>query len=276
MNSRKSSYVPLAAGLAILPLASFYIARSVTVGLRRAPERSVAERPQESRPAPAGGTAMIVSQADGTVSAAEPLQQNKRPSPAVPLLSQRAQPEPAQPGVRTPSAGTDAAATRSAQVARERRRATCPPCPEAQPCRQVQDTPTGAVKPAASFVLMPAPPSTFRSAINKVPGLRRLQRSRYKAGDNFTPARPVSFDAPEVPATLDDQTTAVVIAEVGESGEVRKARRRAGDELLGAIAAAAVRNWRFEPATLSGEPVKSDVVVHFTFNAASARRRQFD
>ncbi|HWR50041.1 MAG TPA: TonB family protein [Bryobacteraceae bacterium] len=119
---------------------------------------------------------------------------------------------------------------------------------------------------------MPAPPSTFRSAVNKVPGLRRLQRARYKAGDAFTPARPISADPPEVPATLEDQTTAVVIAQVGESGQVRKARRRKGDELLGAIAAAAVRNWQFEPATLSGEPVESDVVVHFTYNSASAGR----
>jgi TonB family protein len=134
----------------------------------------------------------------------------------------------------------------------------------------------GTVRPTASFLLTPAPPSTFRSAVDKVPLLRRLQRGRYKAGEDFVPARPISAAPPEVPTTLDNQSTAVVVAEIGESGEVRKAQRRKGDETLGAIAAEAVRNWRFEPATLAGEPVSSEVIVRFTVNSARLQQARND
>lgn len=298
MNSRKSRNILLAAVLGILPLTSFYTARSVTSNLRRAAEPSPIA--MKGNQPPTGG--LKIPAAAG---AAEPIGQDPRPSPTVPAVSGRERPEIAKRRLRMPAVRTavrtdeataterlertrvrdrapidktpEPARTERAQAARAERPENCPPCPQVQPCPPVEAKQTDpTVRPAASFLLMPAPPSTFRSAVDKVPLLRRLQRGRYKAGEGFVPARPISAAPPEVPTTLDNQSTAVVIAEVGESGEVRKAERRKGDETLGAIAAEAVRNWQFEPATLAGEPVSSKVIVRFTVNSARLQQARND
>jgi protein TonB len=62
------------------------------------------------------------------------------------------------------------------------------------------------------------------------------------------------------------QGTVVVQITVDESGRVISASAISGNPLLQQAAVAAVRNWRFSPTMLSGQPVKvtGTVTVNFT------------
>ncbi|WP_141233490.1 energy transducer TonB, partial [Lysobacter antibioticus] len=96
----------------------------------------------------------------------------------------------------------------------------------------------------------PAAPSGARTAASALPGNR----------------------APQYPAQAlrrGEAGTVRIRVEVTESGDVGslEVAEGSGSRLLDRAALAAVRQWRFRPATRGGRPVADTVIVPITFNA---------
>ena len=53
---------------------------------------------------------------------------------------------------------------------------------------------------------------------------------------------------------------------IGKDGEVRELTVVSGDALLTDAALKAVRQWRYEPTRLNGEPVEVDTTIDVFFN----------
>jgi hypothetical protein len=105
-----------------------------------------------------------------------------------------------------------------------------------------------------------------------VPGLRALQRSMYKAGERFVPARPLETALPVVPANLriDRERSVDVITSIDKAGAIIDVSYdAAADRTLAKLAADAVGRWRFAPALLNSSPVSSKLILHFRFTATS-------
>jgi len=119
--------------------------------------------------------------------------------------------------------------------------------------------------------LEPSEPGVISRSINHIPVLNLLQRNKYKAGDKFSPARPVRQVRPRLPADLqgDQANTQPVDVKVwiDPSGQVTKAELlsdRTTPEVADITSTAALK-WTFEPARLSDHPVSSEMVMHFRF-----------
>ena len=119
--------------------------------------------------------------------------------------------------------------------------------------------------------LEPSEPGVISRSINHIPVLNLLQRNKYKAGDKFSPARPVRQVRPRLPADLqgDEANTQPVDVKVwiDTSGQVTKAELlsdRTTPEVADITSNAALK-WTFEPARLSDHPVSSELVMHFRF-----------
>ena len=76
------------------------------------------------------------------------------------------------------------------------------------------------------------------------------------AGSGITPPKAVHRVEPLTPASLAGrEAVATLEAVIGEDGSPRHICFRDGDPDWGQSVAAALANWRFEPATLQGKPV---------------------
>ncbi|MCA1586619.1 MAG: TonB family protein [Acidobacteria bacterium] len=87
-------------------------------------------------------------------------------------------------------------------------------------------------------------------------------------------ARQVSRTAPEYPNVLRASKvggTVEVSFTIDATGRVTNARALSGPSPLRAAAEKAVRQWRYEPATLNGAAVESEASVQFTFNPTAPR-----
>jgi protein TonB len=94
------------------------------------------------------------------------------------------------------------------------------------------------------------------------------------AAPEGTPPRIVHQPAPVLDATLRDAgpATVVVTCSIDELGAVESASvESSSDARFDAPALAAVRKWRFEPATIEAKPVKARMRFPVTFPAPSAR-----
>lgn len=117
----------------------------------------------------------------------------------------------------------------------------------------------------------PAEPGLLSRGINHVPVLNLLQRHNYKAGDKFSPARPVRRVKPRLPTELEHgeapPSPVDVKVWIDKSGQVTKAELLSdnSDPEVSDIAANAALKWTFEPARLSDRPVSSEMVMHFRF-----------
>jgi TonB family protein len=114
--------------------------------------------------------------------------------------------------------------------------------------------------------------SKIRKAIAKVPGLSLLQRHRFKAGEDFMPARPVKEVTPTVPITLrkalgNDEVNVDVKVEIDSNGQVKKldAPESSRHADFVKLAADTAKRWKFEPARLRGKQVSSSAMLHFKF-----------
>ena len=91
-----------------------------------------------------------------------------------------------------------------------------------------------------------------------------------------TPPRPVDTPSPGYPAALVDSGisgTANIDIVVQPDGTVAQAAVKSADhEAFGEAALAAIKKWRFEPATLDGAPVEKRVSVPFKFAAPVAQQ----
>jgi hypothetical protein len=94
----------------------------------------------------------------------------------------------------------------------------------------------------------PEPPSCAALA---EPTALKIER-----GNGITPPKSLHRVDPIAPANLHDRSAVARIdAVIGEDGKPRHICITRGDPLWADAAAAAVREWTFEPATLNGKPV---------------------
>jgi protein TonB len=127
----------------------------------------------------------------------------------------------------------------------------------------------------ATVAVEPVPESAFRRVVQTVPGLRRLQRHRYKAGDHFTPAKPVRQMAPRIPHAiardLKQETPVDLRVNVEHDGSISHTELASDtrDKRLIGLSMEALKYWRFEPARIGNKPVPSKVLLHFRFRPAT-------
>jgi len=179
-----------------------------------------------SSPAPAQSAAPAPTQA-----AAKP---TASPAPQQQTTAARPAPEPARP---QPQAVERAAVTPSATTAR----AEAPPQPIAAPAMPQMQVPITTAAPALA-----AP---------------RVSQS--------TPAELVSRVNPLYPPAaraLRVEGTVQVEASIAKNGSVTNVRVISGHTLLRDAAAQAVRQWKYKPATLNGQPVESTSQVTLKFS----------
>lgn len=222
------------------------------------------------------------------ISSPTPKSEPERPSPFVPPAVEPPAPRTPAPirsaNSRKPARHADASAkpfvmptTLAANTAgRTLSPALPPPPPIAQPKLDAGRISAllGAPCCDAAATYEPAPPNGFHRLIRKVPGLRRLDRSR--ADDpRFVPPRPLQDVRFALPAdsnpALAREERMDLKATVDASGRVTRVELLAPrDENLVTLAADAASAWRFAPAQFDGRPVPSEIVLHFSFGAGSA------
>ncbi len=80
---------------------------------------------------------------------------------------------------------------------------------------------------------------------------------------------PHRLDDAEVryPEGANGDATVIVVLVVGDDGVVREALPETRTEPFASAAAAAVRTWRFEPATRGGKPIVAKIKVEVAFHA---------
>jgi TonB family protein len=119
-------------------------------------------------------------------------------------------------------------------------------------------------------------PHALRKVVNRIPGLRLLQKRQYRDVEDFRAATPVRTAPPAIPAGVAQQGTEVGLKIlIDKAGEVQRAEVVSKDSngRLEDLALSAVQSWKFAPARLEQEPVESEMIVRFDFDpvAASAR-----
>jgi hypothetical protein len=119
--------------------------------------------------------------------------------------------------------------------------------------------------------VQPVQPGTFTRGLSHVPILNLLHRSKYKAGEKFSPATPVRQVTPRLPADWQthngNPAPLDVKIWVDEDGHVTRAQplSREPDSEVAELASNAALKWSFEPARLSDRPVASEMIMHFRF-----------
>jgi hypothetical protein len=129
------------------------------------------------------------------------------------------------------------------------------------------------VKPTfvSQVSLEPAQPGALRRGLNHVPGLSLLQRHSFKAGNNFSPAKPLREVKPRLPEELEPDaaspTNVDVKVWIDDTGQVTRTELLSDgiEPEIGEIASNAAYKWNFEPARVSDRPVSSEMVMHFHF-----------
>jgi len=131
------------------------------------------------------------------------------------------------------------------------------------------------IVPLGTVAFEPARESVFRRTVQTVPGLRLLQRNRYKGGGRFTPAKAVRQMAPKVPHAiardLKQEIPVDLRLNVEDDGSISHTELASDtrDKRLIGLAMEALKHWRFEPARIGDRPVSSKVLLHFRFRPAT-------
>ena len=73
---------------------------------------------------------------------------------------------------------------------------------------------------------------------------------------------------PPIAKTMRLSGTVILHAKIGTDGEVHEVEIMSGNAILAQAAVAAVRQWRYEPTRLSGQPVEveTEVTVNFVLS----------
>jgi protein TonB len=56
-----------------------------------------------------------------------------------------------------------------------------------------------------------------------------------------------------------------ILASITKTGSIASAKLLAGDPILGAAAVTAVKQWKYQPYTLNGEPIQVDTQISVSF-----------
>jgi protein TonB len=89
------------------------------------------------------------------------------------------------------------------------------------------------------------------------------------ANAQITPARLISRVAPEYPKKARKKGVEGVVrlhAIIGKDGTIRELSLLHGDPLLRDAALKAVRQWRYEPMRLNGDPAEFDTTIDVIFS----------
>ncbi len=129
-------------------------------------------------------------------------------------------------------------------------------------------------KPPQSAVFAePVAPSILSRVVEKIPGLRRIQRNRYKAGERFQPARVVHKVTPPPASRASEEGEPIdVKILIDKNGRVKEAElvSKTHDRALADMTLRAANQWRFEPARLNDRPTSSEMILHFQFGGNEA------
>ena len=133
---------------------------------------------------------------------------------------------------------------------------------------------------SATATYEPVKPNGFRRAIQRVPGLRRLDPSS-TGSPGFVPPQPlhdIRFALPpDVSPTLMRKKRMDLKAIVDASGRVTRVELLSPrDEDLVTLAADAANAWHFAPAQLNGRPVPGEVLLHFSFDNSPMAQAAMD
>jgi TonB family protein len=118
-------------------------------------------------------------------------------------------------------------------------------------------------------VAVVAEPVRRRGVLSRIPLLRKLEKSPQA----FVPPRPLHQERPPLGGLEEGESTRSlgvdVQVKVSETGTVKSAKLvsevEAADETLATGALSAARRWKFAPASLDGENVPGEVILHFRF-----------
>ena len=141
-----------------------------------------------------------------------------------------------------------------------------PPILAPAPMNAAATLPTGKLYDTATITYEPVRPDALQRVLEKLPGLRRFQRS--EEGNEFVPPRPLRELAFLVPAgtgreaALRKPVNLKVILD--ESGKVTRVERLSNGPMTG-LAAHAALTWQFTPARWKDKPVASEVMVRLRF-----------
>ena len=141
-----------------------------------------------------------------------------------------------------------------------------PPVLAPAPMDALADLPAGKLYDTATITYEPVRPPALQRALQKFPGLRRLQR--LEEGDEFVPPEPRHELAFLVPAgagrkgVFHKPVNLKIILD--ESGKVKRVEPLSKGPMAG-VAAHAALAWEFTPARWQDKPVASEVMVHLRF-----------
>jgi TonB family protein len=122
----------------------------------------------------------------------------------------------------------------------------------------------------------PVRPHALRKVVNKIPGLRLLQKRQYRDADAFRAATPSNTAAPVIPSGVGEEGSMVDLKIlIDKAGEVQRAEVLSKDSkgTLEDMALASVKDWKFAPARLEEEPVEGEMIVHFNFDPVASAAR---
>lgn len=140
--------------------------------------------------------------------------------------------------------------------------------PSVPPSPPVLSSPPGPSVDTPS-VTQPRPPAADTGASAQVPAQTTVDGRVLAATDRFNPAHLLYRFDPDYPSEAQQQNvegTVRLRLSIDANGAVDRVQMLSGPPLLVSAAISAVKNWRFLPALLNGEPVKSEQDVDVEFH----------
>jgi periplasmic protein TonB len=218
--------------------------------MQQAPPKPVAAAEAKAPPAPAAAVPPPQTSTPAPVSAQTP--PVEQPKPSAPVKVAEARPALAPGTVTFPEPPPI-----------ERQSAAIPARANLAPTTPVVPPPAAITKPE------PAKPSQPAPAVAQAPTPAPSQPAALRVGGNVQEAKVLTRVAPAYPQLARQARVAGTVkveATIGRDGRVRSARAVSGPPLLRRAAEDAVRQWRYQPGMLNGEPmeVTTQVDVGFT------------
>ncbi|HSE47798.1 MAG TPA: TonB family protein [Terriglobales bacterium] len=228
-------------GVAAAVIVGGYFTYNAMSSKPSAPASQAQQQPPAQAPAP-----------PPTDAAAQPAATPAAPAPAASSTQPASQPAPTTQGAAKPASATPPASTAK------------PATPAPQPQQAVE---RAAVTPTATRAEAPPQPVAAVPQI-QVPISTAAPTLAAPKVSQSTPAQVVTQVMPKYPdmaRTMKASGSVQLEASIGKDGSVKGVKVLSGHTLLRDAAAQAVRQWKYKPATLNGEPVESTVQVTVKF-----------
>jgi len=143
-----------------------------------------------------------------------------------------------------------------------------PPIMEAVPSPAKKPRPAEPPADVTIHKTQPPPPETA-AADAPEPVTKPTAATVAAPGSRFVAARVLERVEPAYPETAGGKQTSgkvVVKATISKSGSVTGVQWVSGNELFRDSAFAAVKQWRYQPASLNGKPIESDLEIALQFH----------